>query len=316
MTPEAVAVPEPPAAGQRWLPQRPAGPGEDRALRLRGAALAGLLHAAALAAVLLWPDRRPPPAPPEAPGVALVWAEAVGPDGGVPPAPAAVPSPPSPEAAVPPGPPVVPSPMETPPPPMVPPLSALPPVADGAAPAVPAPPAPAPVPRSPVSDLPPPVPAAAPAAAAPADPPSTDPPPPQPPPPPRRAAPRTPSARQAPSTPPTAASPGGAGVQPPVLGVGRAEGAVAHAPVPITPPTFDYPPESRRRGEQGTVSLLLRVDTEGRVVGVEVQASSGHPALDQAAQQAARRWRFRPAVRDGRPMEGTVRVPVSFRLQG
>ena len=101
-----------------------------------------------------------------------------------------------------------------------------------------------------------------------------------------------------------------------MLGAGRAEGAVTRGAEPISPPRFTYPPESERRGEQGTAVLLLRVDAEGRVAEVSLAASSGYRALDRAALEAARRWRFRPAVREGRPVESTVRAPITFRLQG
>ena len=101
-----------------------------------------------------------------------------------------------------------------------------------------------------------------------------------------------------------------------ILGPGRAEGAITRGATPLTQPRFVYPPESERRGEQGTVVLLLEVDAQGRVAEVTVLSSSGYRALDRAAIEAARRWRFRPALRGGLPVESTVRAPVTFRLQG
>jgi protein TonB len=76
----------------------------------------------------------------------------------------------------------------------------------------------------------------------------------------------------------------------------------------------DYPPESRRRGEEGVVRLALRVAADGRVESAEVSASSGHPRLDQAAVEAARRWRFRPAMQAGQPVAATLPTAVHFRL--
>ncbi len=69
-----------------------------------------------------------------------------------------------------------------------------------------------------------------------------------------------------------------------------------------------YPPGSRRRGEQGTVVLLLTV-VQGRVRDVDVERSSGFGALDDAAAHALRKWRF------DAPDEVRVRVPVAFRLE-
>ncbi len=76
----------------------------------------------------------------------------------------------------------------------------------------------------------------------------------------------------------------------------------------------EYPSSSRLRGEQGVVALVLQVSTSGAVTGVEIGRTSGFPQLDEAAKKAALRWRFRPATRDGVPIEGTIRTQVHFRL--
>jgi len=47
---------------------------------------------------------------------------------------------------------------------------------------------------------------------------------------------------------------------------------------------------------------------------VKVDKSSGFRELDQAAVQAAQRWRFNPAKRGGQVVEGYARVPVTFNL--
>ncbi len=72
--------------------------------------------------------------------------------------------------------------------------------------------------------------------------------------------------------------------------------------------TPEYPPASRRRGEEGTVVLILTVEG-GRVKHAEVERSSGFRALDEAAEKALRRWRF------DAPGEVRVRVPVAFHLE-
>jgi protein TonB len=79
-------------------------------------------------------------------------------------------------------------------------------------------------------------------------------------------------------------------------------------------PQPEYPQASRLRGEQGVVGLVLRVAPSGAVSAVEIGRSSGFPQLDEAAKRAALRWRFRPALRDGAPVEGTIRTAVHFRL--
>lgn len=79
---------------------------------------------------------------------------------------------------------------------------------------------------------------------------------------------------------------------------------------PIQPPR--YPAELAKSGAEGTTILLLTTDTEGKVVAVEVETSSGYEALDQAATDAALLWRFNPAG-NGQTMP-RIRVPVEFRI--
>nr|WP_218626990.1 energy transducer TonB [Sodalis sp. dw_96] len=83
---------------------------------------------------------------------------------------------------------------------------------------------------------------------------------------------------------------------------------------PDTPP--DYPRLARRSHQQGTVMLNVPVTVDGAASEVNIAQSSGSDALDDAARQAVRRWRFIPAKRGGEPVAGWVRVPVVFRLEG
>ncbi|HEU4538319.1 MAG TPA: TonB family protein, partial [Polyangiaceae bacterium] len=59
------------------------------------------------------------------------------------------------------------------------------------------------------------------------------------------------------------------------------------------------------------VVLAVTVSAEGKVTDVEVVSSGGH-AIDMAAVDAARHWEFRPATRDGRPMQSRIRLSFPF----
>lgn len=82
----------------------------------------------------------------------------------------------------------------------------------------------------------------------------------------------------------------------------------------VSDPRPDYPADSIRRGEEGSVLCAMHVDEQGHVAEVEVLRSSGHSALDRAAAEALRRWIFEPAREDGKPVAARVLHQVVFRL--
>jgi protein TonB len=75
----------------------------------------------------------------------------------------------------------------------------------------------------------------------------------------------------------------------------------------------EYTDEARKAHIQGIVVLYLEVDPRGQAQNITVQQSLGL-GLDERAVEAVRRWRFRPASRDGRPCSAQAIVNVSFRL--
>lgn len=125
------------------------------------------------------------------------------------------------------------------------------------------------------------------------------PPPPVPPAPPRMAAPPPPAA-PAPPPPPR-----------PVIAALQS-GSVDQASRALHPPR--YPVEALKEGSTGVTVLVVDIDAYGGVTGTRVERSSGDARLDLAAQEAAAKWRFTPAMKKGRAVAGKVRVPVEFAL--
>ncbi len=71
---------------------------------------------------------------------------------------------------------------------------------------------------------------------------------------------------------------------------------------------WTYPDEERRDGMEGTVWLRFRIAVDGSVASVEVDRSSGHALLDEAAITAVRRAGPYP------PYGGPIRYPFTYRL--
>jgi protein TonB len=76
-----------------------------------------------------------------------------------------------------------------------------------------------------------------------------------------------------------------------------------------------YPSRARRNNEQGVVMVRVLIDVAGRPTNVSLQASSGHPALDESALSAVKAAQFRPYSERGVPQPVWVNVPIKFVLQ-
>ena len=75
-----------------------------------------------------------------------------------------------------------------------------------------------------------------------------------------------------------------------------------------------YPSSLKKKGVEGRVLIELVVDNKGAVVSAKVKSTSGHKAFDDAALKAAKRTKFKPAIRGGKPVKAKVIYPISFKL--
>jgi len=82
----------------------------------------------------------------------------------------------------------------------------------------------------------------------------------------------------------------------------------------VREPAPRYPPQSRRLREQGLVVLRVVIDERGAASSIEIETSSGHARLDDAAREAVLRAAFRPYVEDGEPRRALVLIPIEFAL--
>lgn len=77
----------------------------------------------------------------------------------------------------------------------------------------------------------------------------------------------------------------------------------------------EYPSASRRLEEEGTVFLRFLVGVDGKVIQSEVEKSSGHRRLDEAARAGLSRCQFRPATVDGKPEQAWASMKYTWRLE-
>jgi periplasmic protein TonB len=75
-----------------------------------------------------------------------------------------------------------------------------------------------------------------------------------------------------------------------------------------------YPVAARRARAEGTVYVRIFIDQEGLPREVRVHRSCGHEVLDDAALDAARRFRFKPHRVNGVARNALAIVPIEFSL--
>ncbi len=74
----------------------------------------------------------------------------------------------------------------------------------------------------------------------------------------------------------------------------------------------EYPPLLRDAGIGGTTVVWFFIDEQGVVQNQQVQASSGHQALDDAALRVAPVFKFTPALNRDKAVPVWVQLPITF----
>lgn len=112
----------------------------------------------------------------------------------------------------------------------------------------------------------------------------------------------------------------------PYLGDFSAEPAPAPSPTPVQGPQMDdevvplvrippnYPRVAQRRGIEGVVTVVFTITRDGRVKDPEVVSASPENVFDNAAKTAILKWKFKPKVVDGEPVERRATQEIEFKL--
>jgi TonB family protein len=77
----------------------------------------------------------------------------------------------------------------------------------------------------------------------------------------------------------------------------------------------DFPIRLRHSHQSGSVILNFTVDESGKPTEISVK-SSDHPLFEEPAMTALAAWKFKPAMKAGKPVKARMQVPVSFGMEG
>lgn len=75
-----------------------------------------------------------------------------------------------------------------------------------------------------------------------------------------------------------------------------------------------YPPSELRAETEGSVTVRVLVGVNGRVKALELVSSPSEAFTSVTRRHAFARWRFKPATRDGTPVESWKRMTLRFRI--
>ena len=88
---------------------------------------------------------------------------------------------------------------------------------------------------------------------------------------------------------------------------GVAEGLKIHDVQP------KYPREAREKGIEGDVLLQATIDTKGNLINLN--AVQGDPILVEASIDAVKKWKYRPYLLKGEPVEVETTIKIQFHMR-
>jgi TonB family protein len=96
-------------------------------------------------------------------------------------------------------------------------------------------------------------------------------------------------------------------------GKAKIERTGVKAPVAVYTVDPAFSTQARSQNIQGTIMVTVIVDTDGSTQSIEVVRPLGY-GLDQKAIEAVRKYRFKPATKDCRPVPIFLTIAINFRL--
>jgi len=84
-------------------------------------------------------------------------------------------------------------------------------------------------------------------------------------------------------------------------------------PVPVRTVAPKFPEEMRRNGSAGLVTVSCLIDEKGNVTEPKVVKST-NDAFSEPAVEALKKWKFKPAKKNGEAVAIRVNIPVQFNV--
>ncbi|WP_049422659.1 M56 family metallopeptidase [Stenotrophomonas maltophilia] len=80
----------------------------------------------------------------------------------------------------------------------------------------------------------------------------------------------------------------------------------------MSPPS--YPKSAFEQRQVGVVNLRVEVDAKGHPTDVQVLSATNPGVFDAVSIAAARSWTYRPAIKNGKPVAGAVKIPITYAM--
>ncbi len=79
-------------------------------------------------------------------------------------------------------------------------------------------------------------------------------------------------------------------------------------------PPPSYPKSAIEQRQVGVVNLRVEVDAKGHPTDVQVLSATNPGVFDAVSIAAARSWTYRPAMKNGMPVAGAVKIPITYAM--
>jgi feruloyl esterase len=84
-------------------------------------------------------------------------------------------------------------------------------------------------------------------------------------------------------------------------------------PRPVHTPEPPYSKAARKKGVEGYVTLHATIGEDGMAYDITL-VKSLEPSLDESAIETVKKWKFKPATRNGRPVTVEMNMEIGFRI--